>query len=254
MCPGGFVDPKNPTEAELNNQLYCLHEVFYPRDPWNNPGPFSSTQTRELLLFLQAAKDARLLKLREEIIETRRFEPFPAIGSLSEEELSLWRVAAQRRGARDLKDATWSVLMHMRTRFPHAQITPYGGGLPFCTVVAERGVVATEGNVAPSVMLKFMVQYDTACLVVASEHLVESARWPRSFERTGKLSLKWLIIRPRAFAMLRNRFEQEERLVQEKHELLFRTMNRDGFRLGIRPMPENEPGSLEEDDDPWQED
>ena len=98
------MDPKNPTEAELNNQLYCLHEVFYPRDHWNNPGPFSSTQTRELLLFLQAAKDARLLKLREEIIETRRFEPFPAIGSLSEEELSLWRVAAQRRGARDMND------------------------------------------------------------------------------------------------------------------------------------------------------
>ena len=243
------MDPKNPTEAELNNQLYCLHEVFYPRDPWNNPGPFSSTQTRELLLFLQAAKDARLLKLREEIIETRRFEPFPAIGSLSEEELSLWRVAAQRRGARDLKDATWSVLMHMRTRFPHAQITPYGGGLPFCTVVAERGVVATAGNVAPSVMLKFMVQYDTACLVVASEHLVESARWPGGFESTGKLSLKWLILRPRAFAVLMNRFEQKERSAQEKHELFFNALHRDSFRLNSRSMVEKEPGSLEENDD-----
>ena len=249
MCPGGFVDPKNPTEAELNNQFYCLHEVFCPRDHWNNPGPFSSTQTRELLLFLQATKNARLLKIKEEVIETRRFEPFPAIGSLSEKEFSLWLVAAQRRGARDLKDATWSVLMHMRERFPTASIKPYGGGLPFCAVVAERGVVATAGNVAPSVMLKFMVQHNTACLVSAGEHLVESARLPGGFESTGKLSLKWLILRPRAFAVLMNRFEQEERSAQEKHELFFNALHRDSFRLNNRSMVEKEPGSLEEDDD-----
>lgn len=248
------MDPINSMETEPKSDLCRLQEVFYPREHWNNPGPFSSTQTRDLLLFLQAAKNARLLKIKEEVIETRRFEPFPAIGSLSEEEFSLWRVAAQRRGARDLKDATWSVLMHIRERFPKASIKPYGGGLPFCAVVVERGVVATAGNVAPSVMLKFMVQHNTACLVSAGEHLVESARLPGGFESTGKLSLKWLILRPRAFAVLMNHFEQEERSVQEKYEFLFNALNRDSFRFNRKSMAENEPRSLEEDDDPWQED
>jgi hypothetical protein len=51
-----------------------------------------------------------------------------------------------------------------------------------------------------------------------------------------------------------NHFEQEERSVQEKHEFLFNALNRDSFRFNRKSMAENEPRSLEEDDDPWQED
>src|ERR1700730_13079421 len=119
-------------DQELEEQLYELNGLFFPRSHWSNPDPFDSEQIAQLLLLMYSAKKRGLLTVHEEVIETHRFEPFPAYDSMSEQDLGLWRVAAARRGARDLKDEAWSAIQYLRKRFPRARLRPHSGGVAYC--------------------------------------------------------------------------------------------------------------------------
>lgn len=188
-------------EAQLNEWMVALS----PRPHWSTPGSFCSPECLKLLRLLVACKRRDLVRLRSEPIKAHRLAEY---SSISEKDVSLWQVAASRRGAEDLKDETWSTFCHLRKLFPHGQFEPHGGAFPFCYVESRHGVVVTAGNVEPARMLEFMVDHGTPRLGIAGLEMgaIEGSNQEYCLP-TGKLSLTWVEFTPAGFEILRKYFE-----------------------------------------------
>lgn len=187
-------------QAELNEWMVA----FSPRPHWSTPGSFSP-ECLELLRLLVACKRRGLVRLRSEPIKAHRLVEY---SSISKKDVSLWQVAANRRGAEDLKDETWSALCYLRKLFPHGQFEPHGAGYPFCYVESRHGVVVTAGNVEPARMLEFMVNHGTPRLGIAGLEMgATEGSNQEYYVLTGKLSLTWVEFTPAGFEILRKYFE-----------------------------------------------
>jgi hypothetical protein len=180
-------------DAEIEKQLYDLNQLFYPREHWSNPNPFIKKDVTDLLMLMYAGKRRGFLNIHEELIKTHRFEPYHRDKFPSEQDRELWLVAARRRGGDDLKEATWSALQYLRKRFPRAPIEAHSAGLPFCFVVRRRSLVLTAGNIAPEVMLNFMLREGLTCLGLAGDQMKPAPTFGEGyFVSTGRLCVRWV--------------------------------------------------------------
>jgi hypothetical protein len=215
-------------DREFERQIYDLHQVFFPRPHWRDPSPFSSDEVLELLTLMLAAQERGFFKRSEELIQTHRFKRPRSFAALPPSEAALWQVAANRRGADDLKDETWSALQHLRKCFPGAPLEGHDGGLPYCYVAPQQGIIVTAGNLSPTLILKYMVQRCTPRLGIVAAQMIPAPRFgPDQVECTGRLCLQWLEFAPPAFAVLQEHYAALARAFENRQARRYGTANVD---------------------------